>query len=288
MRDLLRCRCAQVALLIGCGFWMLRQGRFLGLTFTDTKIARFLQFGLGIVCRCYRFSGIPQNHHSGDSLCCYCVNPERSQDNQYFQQRCERGCAVLQLTSSDHTNKLGSAAIMALRWQIQELQVEAECGQIKALIITGNEKFFSAGADLNEIAQLTGPEAFEFSRSGQALMNLIDRFPAPVIAAIQGYCMGGGMDLALACDFRIAAPNAVFGHRGASLGLITGWGGTQRLARLVGRPRALQMFLLAEMVGVEEALRIGLVDEVVEDPLQFALTWTQTLKFQTARGDLCS
>ena len=84
-------------------------------------------------------------------------------------------------------------------------------------------------------------------------MLALDRFPVPVIAAIRGYCMGGGMDLALACDYRIAAPNAVFGHRGASLGVITGWGGTQRLPRLVGKARALQMFLLAEMVPVEEA-----------------------------------
>lgn len=207
---------------------------------------------------------------------------------KHFRQYHDRGCAVLELISADGTNKLGSDAIMVLRRQIQELQLEAETGQIKALIITGNEKFFSAGADLNEIAQLTGPEAFVFSRSGQVLMNLIDRFPVPVIAAIQGYCMGGGMDLALACDFRIAAPNTVFGHRGASLGLITGWGGTQRLARLIGKPRALQMFLLAEMVKANEALRIGLVDQIAVDPLRFALNWTQTLKFQTARGGLCS
>jgi enoyl-CoA hydratase/carnithine racemase len=83
--------------------------------------------------------------------------------------------------------------------------------------------------------------------------------------------MGGGMDLALACDYRIAAPNAVFGHRGASLGLITGWGGTQRLPRLIGKARALQMFLLAEMVAAEEAKRIGLVDEATADPLRVAL-----------------
>jgi len=189
-----------------------------------------------------------------------------------FRQYHDRGCAVLELISADGTNKLGSDTIMALRRQIQELQLEAETGGIKALIITGNEKFFSAGADLNEIAQLTGPEAFVFSRSGQALMNLIDHFPVPVIAAIQGYCMGGGMDLALACDFRIAAPNAVFGHRGASLGLITGWGGTQRLSRLIGRPRALQMFLLAEMVGAAEARSIGLVGDTVDDPVQRAIT----------------
>ena len=89
-------------------------------------------------------------------------------------------------------------------------------------------------------------------------MLAIDHFPVPVIAAIRGYCMGGGMDLALACDYRIASPDAVFGHRGASLGLITGWGGTQRLPRLIGKARALQMFLLAEMVNAEEAKASGL------------------------------
>jgi enoyl-CoA hydratase/carnithine racemase len=185
----------------------------------------------------------------------------------YFRRRCERGCAVLELVSADHTNKLGIAAVMEILEYVRKLQDEAECGRLKALIITGNDKFFSAGADLKEIARVSGPEAFEFSRTGQRLMNSIDNFPVPVIAAIRGYCMGGGMDLALACDYRIAAPHAVFGHRGASLGVITGWGGTQRLPRLIGKPRALQMFLLAEMVGAEEALRIGLVDQIVANPV---------------------
>ena len=178
-----------------------------------------------------------------------------------------QGCAVLQLTSSDGTNKLTQARIAALSCAVHSLASEAKRGTLKALIFTGNEKFFSAGANLNEISRLTGPNAFEFSRRGQALMNAIDQFPAPVIAAIHGYCMGGGMDLALACDYRIAAPNAVFGHRGATLGIMTGWGGTQRLPRLIGKSRALQMFLLAEMVKADEALRIGLVDEISDEPL---------------------
>jgi enoyl-CoA hydratase len=190
---------------------------------------------------------------------------------EYFRTCYEGGCAVLELLSADNTNKLGSACILALRGQVEELRAEAEAGRIRALIVTGNKKFFSAGADLNEIAKLSGPEAFEFSRRGQKLTDAVDRFPVPVIAAIQGYCMGGGMDLALACDYRFAAPNATFGHRGASLGLITGWGGTQRLARLIGKPRALQMFLLSEMVESEEARRIGLVDEIADDPLRHAL-----------------
>jgi enoyl-CoA hydratase/carnithine racemase len=140
----------------------------------------------------------------------------------------------------------------------------------KPLIITGNNKFFSAGADLREIATLTGHEALEFSRSGQELMNAVAGFPAPVCAAIHGYCMGGGLDLALACHFRVAAPHAVFGHRGAALGLITDWGGTQRLPRVIGKTRALQMFIAAEKVSAQEALRIGLVDTVADDPLGWA------------------
>jgi enoyl-CoA hydratase len=174
--------------------------------------------------------------------------------------------AIVRLVSRDGTNILSMARIKALLEAVRKLRLEAEQGRIKALILTGNEKFFSAGADLNEISRLSAAEAFAFSRRGQELTLAIDCFPVPVIAAIRGYCMGGGMDLALACDYRIAAPNAVFGHRGASLGVITGWGGTQRLPRLIGKARALQMFLLAEMVPAEEALKIGLVDRIADDP----------------------
>lgn len=189
---------------------------------------------------------------------------------EHFVLERDNNLAVLQLASSDKTNKLGMACIRALHNAVEDLRLEAENGGLKRLIITGNDKFFSAGADLNELSQLTAAQAFEFSRQGQALMRAIDHFPIPVIAAIRGYCMGGGMDLALACDYRIAAPNAVFGHRGASLGVMTGWGGTQRLPRLIGKSRAMQMFLLAEMVKAEEALRIGLVDKIAEDPVLFA------------------
>src|SRR5438309_5470738 len=163
--------------------------------------------------------------------------------------------AVLRLASPDGTNILSLFCIRALLAVVDKLRAEAKNGQLRALIIAGNEKFFSAGADLKEIARLNGPAAFQFSRHGQALMRAIDHFPVPVFAAIRGYCMGGGMDLALACDYRIAAPHALFGHRGASLGVMTGWGGTQRLPRLIGQAGALKMFLLAEMVPAEEALR---------------------------------
>ena len=101
-------------------------------------------------------------------------------------------------------------------------------------------------------------------------MAAIENFPAPVCAAISGYCLGGGLDLALACHWRIAAPNAIFGHRGAALGLITGWGGTQRLPRLIGKARALEMFVAAEKVGAAQALRMGLIDRIADAPIDEA------------------
>ena len=139
------------------------------------------------------------------------------------------------------------------------------------MVITGNTHFFSAGADLAEIAALTGPEALRFADMGQRLMHAVASFPAPTIAAIHGYCMGGGLDLALSCRQRVAGPHALFGHRGAALGLITGWGGTQRLPRLIGKARALQMFLAAEKVHSARALQMGLVNGIADDPLAAAL-----------------
>ncbi len=186
--------------------------------------------------------------------------------DQHFQNEPKNGAAILRLTSADGTNRLTRACVLALTTAADELGRNAT-----PLIITGNHKFFSAGAELEEIVALTGPGAYRFSSIGQALMNRIASFPAPVIAAVSGYCMGGGLDLALACRYRIASPHAVFGHRGAALGLITGWGGTQRLPRLVGKARALQMMVEAEKVHAREALRIGLVDTIAEDPVAAAL-----------------
>ena len=169
---------------------------------------------------------------------------------------------VLRLVSEDGTNRLNRNCVIALTEASQELSLKSS-----PVVITGNAKFFSAGADLNEIGALTGPEAYEFSKLGQTLMNSIENFPAPVYAAISGYCMGGGLDLALACHRRVAAPNAIFGHRGAALGLITGWGGTQRLPRLVGKAVALEMFVAAEKLHAKQALERGLVEAVADDPL---------------------
>ncbi|HEX5432629.1 MAG TPA: enoyl-CoA hydratase/isomerase family protein [Candidatus Angelobacter sp.] len=200
-----------------------------------------------------------------------------NKSNQFLRISRKNHAVLLQITSPDHTNKLALQVVLSLIDRVEQLRLNTESGHIRGLIITGSDKFFSAGADLNEIARLTGPEALAFSRAGQTMTNSIDRFPVPVIAAIRGYCMGGGMDLALACDYRIASPDIIFGHRGASLGLITGWGGTQRLPRLIGKPRALQMFVMAERVKADEALAAGLINEIHSDPVTQALRRVESL-----------
>jgi len=187
------------------------------------------------------------------------AGPGRS---KFFEVERGRDADLLRLISPDGTNRLTRTCVLALTEKIRAL-----AGEARPLIIAGNRHFFSVGADLNEIAALSGPAAYEFSATGQRLMNTIADFPAPVIAAVEGHCMGGGFDLALACHRRIAAPHAVFGHRGAALGLITGWGGTQRLPRLIGKGRALELLVAAEKVTAQRALAIGLADSIASDPV---------------------
>jgi enoyl-CoA hydratase/carnithine racemase len=191
---------------------------------------------------------------------------KRNQDE--FTLSHDSGVLLLTLSSADGMNRLTRGKIRALCEEIE--RVMSRDGVALPLVISGVPNF-SAGADLNEISQLRGPDALTFAHAGQQLMNLIEHYPAAVFAAISGYCMGGGLDLALACHRRIAAPNAIFGHRGAALGLITGWGGTQRLPRLIGKARALEMFVAAEKMHAAQALRIGLVAAVAEDPVANAL-----------------
>jgi enoyl-CoA hydratase len=128
------------------------------------------------------------------------------------------------------------------------------------VIFTGTDDVFASGADLREIANVTGETAKDYALRGQNLMKKIESKNA--IAFVNGFCFGGALDLALSCKKRIATPNATFCHPGANLGIMTGWGGTQRLPRLIGEAKALEMFLTAKRVDVNEALRIGLISEI--------------------------
>jgi enoyl-CoA hydratase len=168
----------------------------------------------------------------------------------------------LRLESDDGFPRLEMSVMDALEREIARL---AEAKEFAGAVITGTERAFAAGAEIAEAARLTPASAFQFSRRGQAVMGAIASSATPVVAAISGYCIGGGLDLALACRARIAAADAVFAHPGVTLGIITGWGGTQRLPRLIGRGRALEMFVTGGRVRADEALAWGLVSKVSAD-----------------------
>jgi enoyl-CoA hydratase len=142
---------------------------------------------------------------------------------------------------------------------------------IQAVIFTGTDDVFASGANILELAQLDTVTALEFSKFGQDLFQTIANASQMTIAAINGYCMGGGLDLALSCDIRVASKSAVFSHPGARLGIITGWGGTQKLPRIIGRARALEFFATARRYSSAEALEIGLISNVADPILDHAL-----------------
>lgn len=161
------------------------------------------------------------------------------------------------------------------RFVLEELHelidAAARDASVDAVIFTGEADVFASGADIREIARLTSETAGEFARLGQGLMRKIETSGKITIAAINGFCFGGALDLALSCSKRIAAPAATFSHPGVTLGIITGWGGTQRLPRLIGEAKALEMFLTAKRVTAAEALNIGLIDEISAQPLEAAI-----------------
>lgn len=150
-----------------------------------------------------------------------------------------------------------------------------EPDDVDTVIFTGVGNVFASGADLREISKVNADGAREFAVRGQKLMQQIYELPINTIAAVNGICFGGALDLALACKHRIASPDAVFSHPGTNLGIITGWGGTQRLPRYIGEARALEMFFTARRVTADEARAFGLVDRVVADTLESALNFAE-------------
>jgi enoyl-CoA hydratase/carnithine racemase len=176
--------------------------------------------------------------------------------------------AVVRFNRPAQRNSLSIATLKELEQAFVRL---TQNDRTEAVIFTGTGDVFASGADIRELRALTPDSAREFAARGQRLFNLIADARQLTIAAVNGYGMGGGLDLALSCRLRVASPRAVFAHPGARLGIITGWGGTQRLPQLVGAARALEMFTTARRVHADEALEIGLVTRVHADPLACAL-----------------
>ncbi|MDT5121622.1 MAG: enoyl-CoA hydratase [Acidobacteriota bacterium] len=176
--------------------------------------------------------------------------------------------AIVRFNRPRERNPLSIATLEELDSVVSTLITHAD---INTIIFTGTGDVFASGADIRELRAVTIETAREFAARGQRLMQKIAAAPQLTIAAINGYCMGGGLDLALACNLRCASPNAVFAHPGARLGIITGWGGTQRLPRLIGTARALEMFATAKRVTSDEAYEIGLVSRIGEPVLDCAI-----------------
>ncbi|HEX4900234.1 MAG TPA: enoyl-CoA hydratase-related protein [Pyrinomonadaceae bacterium] len=173
--------------------------------------------------------------------------------------------AMVRLNRPEKLNALSGALIRELTQLLNELRQDQ---LLRAVILTGTgERAFCVGTDINEIAGLNKDEARAVSRRGQELCNLISEFPVPVIAAVNGLAVGGGCELALACHLRVASTNASFSLPEVKLGIIPGYGGSQRLAREIGRGRAIEIMLTGRSVAAEEAQRIGLVNQIAQAEL---------------------
>src|SRR3954471_14307191 len=171
------------------------------------------------------------------------------------------GIAYVTLNRPKVLNALDKATWVDLRTAFEDARDDAE---VRGVILTGaGDKAFIAGADIGELAQVTAVEAEQSSSYGQDVLNLVENLGKPVIAAVNGFALGGGCETAMACTIRVAAEHAKFGQPEVKLGVPPGGGGTQRLPRLVGKGRALQLILSGEIISAQEAYRIGLVNEVV-------------------------
>jgi enoyl-CoA hydratase len=171
------------------------------------------------------------------------------------------GLAIITLNRPDKLNALNALVLQELERAVLAAQADEH---VKGIIITGaGERAFVAGADISEFQGLTQAEAHDLALRGQGIFNLIEQSTKPVVAAVNGFALGGGCELALACHLRIASESAKFGQPEVNLGLIPGYGGTQRLPRVVGRGVAMQMILSGQMISAQRAFQVGLVNQVL-------------------------
>jgi len=173
----------------------------------------------------------------------------------------ENGIARITLNRPKKLNALNSEVFRELEEVLGRIEAEKS---VRVVVITGNEKAFAAGADIDQMAEGDVSMACELTDISMRVQERLSDIPIPTIAAISGYCLGGGLELALCCDFRIASETAILGLPEINLGIIPGGGGTQRLTRLVGTGAALKMIMLGETVDAVNAKNIGLVDSVVQ------------------------
>ena len=182
-------------------------------------------------------------------------------DNKILQTKLEAGILLVTISRPKAMNALNTQFFNEMDELVASVKNNPE---VKVMVITGEGKAFVAGADIAEMVNKDQTEGEAFSRLGQNTFRSLEKLEIPVIAAVNGYALGGGMELTMACDFRIAGTKAKFGQPEVNLGLIPGYAGTQRLSRLTNLGDALYLLMTADMIGAEDALRIGLVQKVVE------------------------
>lgn len=174
----------------------------------------------------------------------------------------EDGIAIVKINRPKALNAINDALMTEVGYLFSE---GLDFAQLRGIIITGSgEKAFIAGADITELQNLNSDQGFKLSKKGHDAFNSIEKCNVPVIAAVNGFCLGGGNELAMSCHIRIASKNAKFGQPEVNLGLIPGYGGTQRLIQYLGKGRAMELLLTGDMINAEEALEYGLVTQVTE------------------------
>lgn len=176
--------------------------------------------------------------------------------------------ALVRFNRPAERNKLSTETLDELDSALTLIESYAD---VRRVIFTGTDDAFLAGADITELSRLTSADALRFAQRGQNLFARVAALPQLTVAAINGYCFGGGLDFTLHCRLRYAVPTATFAHPGATLGIITGWGGTQRLPAVIGEARALEMFLTARRLTSAEALAWGLVHRICDDAVVEAM-----------------
>jgi enoyl-CoA hydratase len=182
-------------------------------------------------------------------------------EKEYVRCQIEEGIAVVTIDNQPALNALNALTLTQLD---QTFDALAKNPEVQGVILTGGgEKSFVAGADISEFIQVKGDTAVRFMTRGQRIFDKIEAFDRPVIAAVNGFALGGGNELAMCCDISIAAENAIFGQPETNLAIVPGYGGTQRLPRLIGPRKAKEIILADERINAQEALRIGLVQRVV-------------------------
>jgi len=192
----------------------------------------------------------------------------RAIDSEPILVETRQSVAIVTFNQPATRNSLSSSILTNLE---SILKVITHNRHLETIVFTGCDNVFLSGADIGELTALGQDDASDFANRGQWLFQQIADARQLTIAAINGHCMGGGLDFALACDVRIATPDSWFAHPGARLGIITGWGGTQRLPRLVGRTRALEILTTARRISSPEALAIGLIHRVDSAPVDCAM-----------------